>query len=377
MNSEVLESIIASFEKIREEMSVGYIEIVLRNDASAKNGLARSFDNAFEFIPYYHIKETADFQNDPSSLKSLSLTYKGNPLFCITTDFGAKSPFILLIESKSPFRESILHFFDFLYAISDIIVSFKGSEPSVNERKYKTELINMRQMQAMLFPTFSNIIGYDIGAVYLPAQLMSGNFIDALPLGSDILQIACCIVGGYDSASSFVGAAVRTLIRALSGPTVIPSALLETTNQKLARIVSGIHYLVDITVFQLNMKTGRATISSFGPVSTLFYIAGKKKAISLGDTQIGKDLSKRAVFKDISFTLESEDTLLFYSYGALNAENEDGSGTYGMKNLFDRFKAGLDLTSREHVHNISQSIFEFTNYTPIKDDILLTRITKL
>jgi hypothetical protein len=377
MNSKILESIIASFEKIREEMSVGYIEIVIRNDTSAKNGLARSFDSTSEFIPFNQLKETADFKKDLSSLKSLSLTYKSKPLFCITTDFGMKSPIILLIESKSPFRDSTSQFIDFLCSISNTIASFTGSEPSVNERKYKTELINMRQMQAMLFPTFSNIIGYDVGAVYLPAQLMSGNFIDALPLGSDIFQIACCIVGGYDGASSFVGAAVRTLIRALSGPAVIPSALLEMTNQKLARIVSGIHYLVDITVFQLNMKSGRATISSFGPVSTLFYIAGKKKTISLGDTQIGQDLSKRAVFKDISFTLESGDILLFYSYGALNAESEDGSSIYGMTNMFDRFKAGLDLTSREHVHNISQSIFEFTNYTPIKDDILLTRITKL
>jgi serine phosphatase RsbU (regulator of sigma subunit) len=228
----------------------------------------------------------------------------------------------------------------------------------------------------MLFPKFENIRGFDIGAAYFPSQLMSGNFIDMKELSDDLIQISTCVVNGYDSTASFIGAAVRTLLQALSGSSVIPSALIETMNYRLAKLVAGIHYMVSVSIFQLNLKTGKVSISSLGPVSTLFYIANKKRAIDLGDTQIGHELSKRAVFKDISFMLDPGDTLLYYSEGAVNAEKEDGSAVFGKQNLYDKFRVNIDQPSKEHVQTISQCIFEYIDYTPIRDDILLVRIKR-
>jgi serine phosphatase RsbU (regulator of sigma subunit) len=337
----------------------------------------KSFSPGVGFIPYKDLIQTDEYKKSQAAVRSLSVVHKETTNHCLVFNIKGGSVLSILICGKTPFDSGTESIIRFIQAVGDLAADRHISSGTGDEKKYKTELINMRQIQAMLFPKFEDITGYDVGAVYLPSQLMSGNFVDAFPLNSDVYQIATCVVGGYDATSSFVGSAVRTLIRAQSGPSVIPSALIETINQKLARLVSGVHYLVNMTIFQFNLKNGRMSISSCGPVSTLFYISGKKNTVNLGDTQIGKDLAKRNVFKDISFKMDSGDSLLYYSDGVLNAEAENGESVFGAHNLYDKYRSGIDLASTDHVHTIAQSVFEYINYGPIRDDILLVKIKKL
>jgi serine phosphatase RsbU (regulator of sigma subunit) len=165
-------------------------------------------------------------------------------------------------------------------------------------------------------------------------------------------------------------------VRSLSTANLSPSNLIDLLVQKLSKLVTGVTAMVNICVYQLNVKTGRLSMSSYGALDSILFIAKKKNAIQLNETQIGKELMKRSVYKDITMVLDSGDFLLFYSKGVLNAETEDGSQTFGISNLWDKIKTGIELTSKEHVQNISQSVFEFINYAPIKDDILILKIKK-
>ncbi|HEY1406021.1 MAG TPA: SpoIIE family protein phosphatase [Spirochaetota bacterium] len=369
------EVLIAAFDKVRQNLKAGYIEIIHTTGGKPSVIGVKAFDEGVEFLPYEKLIETEEYKKENAAVFSFSTTHKEKPLHCLVARIKGGNLLTVLLESKVPFDPSTLPLAEFSHAVTDLALG-QTPTPSTADVPTKTDLINMRQIQAMLFPKFEDIKGFDIGAVYLPSQLMSGNFIDAFPLNEDLLQVCACVVGGYDASASFIGAAVRTLFRSLSGPSIIPSALIETLNQRLSRMVSGIHYLVGITVFQLNLKTGKVSTSSLGPISTLFYIVKKKSAIDLGDTQIGKDLAKRTVFKDISFMLDPGDTILYYSEGVLNAEKEDGSAVFGKQNLYDKFRIGIDLPSREHVHAIAQSVFEYINYAPIRDDILLVRVKR-
>ena len=98
--------------------------------------------------------------------------------------------------------------------------------------------------------------------------------------------------------------------------------------------------------------------------------------INLGDTAIGKELSRRETVRDLSFSFRPGDSLLYYTPSVINAESEDGSATFGYSALCDKYVKNIESPAIEHVHLITQSIFEFSNYSPLKEDVILVKIRK-
>jgi sigma-B regulation protein RsbU (phosphoserine phosphatase) len=375
-------AILAVFEKNAAKMKIAYTEILAQNKSGELvSSVSKTFVQGFEAVPYAKIEKISEQINDNANFSRFEIKAgeKAERVIHCTLLYlssGGTPIYAVLLQSQGALSDDAAAYIESAAAAFGGAISLiKDSSDSVS-REYKSNMMGMRQMQAMLFPTFDNVTGLDIGAVYLPSNLMSGNFVDAFYVNEETYQVTACVVMGYDATSSFVGSAVRTLVRSLSTANLSPSNLIDLLVQKLSKLVTGVTAMVNICVYQLNVKTGRLSMSSYGALDSILFIAKKKNAIQLNETQIGKELMKRSVYKDITMVLDSGDFLLFYSKGVLNAETEDGSQTFGISNLWDKIKTGIELTSKEHVQNISQSVFEFINYTPIKDDILILKIKK-
>jgi sigma-B regulation protein RsbU (phosphoserine phosphatase) len=375
-------AILAVFEKNAAKMKIAYTEILAQNKSGELvSSVSKTFVQGFEAVPYAKIEKISEQINDNANFSRFEIKAgeKGERVIhcaLLYLSSGGTPIYAVLLQSQGALTDDAAAYIESAAAAFGGAISLiKDSSDSVS-REYKSNMMGMRQMQAMLFPTFDNVTGLDIGAVYLPSNLMSGNFVDAFYVNEETYQVTACVVMGYDATSSFVGSAVRTLVRSLSTANLSPSNLIDLLVQKLSKLVTGVTAMVNICVYQLNVKTGRLSMSSYGALDSILFIAKKKNAIQLNETQIGKELMKRSVYKDITMVLDSGDFLLFYSKGVLNAETEDGSQTFGISNLWDKIKTGIELTSKEHVQNISQSVFEFINYAPIKDDILILKIKK-
>jgi phosphoserine phosphatase RsbU/P len=376
------QSIIAVYEKHAAKMKIAYAEILSQNNVGEfVSVISKTFTQGFEAVPYSKIEKISEQIKDNENFSRFE-TKTGEKadktIHCYILYFSSNSTplFVVLIQSQNPLSDDAIAFIETTSASMNGALSLiKDSSDALN-RDYKSNMMSMRQIQAMLFPTFDNVKSLDIGAVYLPSKLMSGNFIDAFYISEEVYQVTICVVSGYDATASFVGAAVRTLVKALASPNLTPSNMIDVLVQKLTKLVLGVTAMVNICVYQINVKTGRLSISSYGALDTILYVAKKKNAIHLNDTQIGKDLLKRTAYKDLTFILEPGDSILFYSKGVLSAETEDGSQTFGISNLWDKIKTGIELSSKDHVQSISQSIFEFINYAPIKDDILILRVKR-
>lgn len=376
------QEILAVYEKHAAKMKIAYTEILAQSKTGEfTSAISKTFVQGFESVPYDKIEKISEKITDSENfirfeIKTGEKADKTVHCTLIYFSSGGAPVFAVLIQSQTALSDDAVAFIETtVSAMSGALSLIKDSSDSMS-REYKSNMMSMRQMQAMLFPTFDNVSSLDIGAVYLPSNLMSGNFVDAFYINDDVYQVTICVVTGYDATSSFVGAAVRTLAKAIASPNLTPSNTIDLLVQKLTKLVSGVTAMVSICIYQINVKTGRFSISSYGALDTILYVAKKKNAIHLNDTQIGKELMKRSVYKDLTFVLDSGDSILFYSKGVINAETEDGSQNFGMTNLWDKYKIGIDLPSKDHVQNISQSIFEFINYAPIKDDILIVRIKK-
>jgi sigma-B regulation protein RsbU (phosphoserine phosphatase) len=188
--------------------------------------------------------------------------------------------------------------------------------------------------------------------------------------------IAACDVSNYGPSSSFVGAAIRTILLAENIKKMIPSAMLEKVDARLKHIVSVNTLNIYLTVYQVNLKSGKTTISSYGNITTLFYTKKRNGVIDLASTETGKLFNNRGFFRDITVNLEPGDALLFYTRGLIAAKKENSEIDFGVERLKNAYRDNIDSGSLEIVHSIIESVYEFTDYGQIKDDIILISVKR-
>lgn len=78
----------------------------------------------------------------------------------------------------------------------------------------------------------------------------------------------------------------------------------------------------------------------------------------------------------MTVTLEPGDAILYYSGGISKSKNESTGAEYGIEKLKAEFKNGIESGSLEAVHSIVESIYEFTDYGQLSDDIILIAMKK-
>ena len=373
------DALLAAFDAANAYLKAGYVEIAALGRGGASIILSKSYDESFPYVSYEALAASDEFKKcgKESVTKITLVTAEKKEIFCAVIPVahdGAVLAYIIL-QNKAAFEATADSFAALACQVSAAVTghTYEVIKEDMMQ-KNKQELMNLRHIQAMLFPKFEGIEGYDVGNVLLPAQTMSGNFIDGFFLSQEVYQIVACVVSGHDATSPVVGSAVRTLVRSSSAANVMPSSLVTILSEKITKVIAGVHYLVNINVFQLNIKSGRMSISAFGPITALLYDAQKRGALNLGDIEIGKELAKRSSVRDLSFSFRSGDSILYYTPSVINAESEDGKSTFGYSTLWDKYVKNIESPAIEHVHSITQSIFEFSNYSPLKEDVIMGKI---
>jgi len=365
------------YDSLNEMVGAAFVEIVIKNENKTETLFEKVYDENVPVIRFLELEKKDEFQKLNSEEKAISLELdsaeKRINLYIFPSPAQSNHKIYAVFQKESPFDDTGVKLLSFFSEILSLVE--ETSESGKNE-KYKKELINMRNMQAKLFPKFDDANGLDIAGVYLPFELMSGNFIDAFRLSDDVYQIVACDVSGYDASSSFIGAAVRTLVKAMSSEKIVSSALIEIIVTRLNKMISGIRALVYLTIYQINTRTGQTKISSYGDITTILYRAKKGKSLSLKDSRIGMDLAKRNTYKDITLVLDPGDCLLFYSKGVINVSTEDGRSVYTEQRLIDKYMEYSDSSSMEMIHSVIDSLYEFSNYSGITDDILMVGLKK-
>lgn len=367
-----------SLDSLRGVLSIGCMDVIVRRDGAYVSKMKKLFDESFPVVALSRLIETGARDSvQGSPVFDLKFTGTGgdvySSLFPLAGEDGAG---YIMMQGSAPLGQTGKALGLFLADLLADQAHGTARETDDAGDKYREGVLGMREIQAKLFPRFGNVEGLDIASVYLPVELMSGDFIDAFFLDKDIYQITGCDVTGYDAASSYAGAAMRTLVKSLSSKKIVPSALVDLAVSKLDKVLDELHSLVYMTIFQIEPKTGKTRISSLGRLNTILYKAAKKGFIVLNKTSIGSDLSKRHSFKDISFVLEPGDVLLFHSNGVVDIPTEDGRAVFGEDRLVQCLNENLAESSMEIVHALVESLSAFTNHTGFAFDVLFVSIKK-
>ncbi len=379
----IIEYILSPYENLARKNEIEYIEF-LNGGENNKSLFKKAYNNDFPYLAYEVLNSNPEFQNrGHDSPVHLELTSKyETKIFCHIYPLRRESKVVdlLLIETKGAISEECEISINF---ISAVIVNFFNNifvldTTTENADKYKKELSNIRDIQVKLFPKFDDIKELDIRSAYLPAEFMSGTFIDGIFLDKSTYQLTACDVSEYGQVSSFIGSAIRTIIRNDAQQKKVPSVMINSIMSKIKNMMSGTSGSNNIflTIYQLNIKTGKVIISSYGNITTLFYTKKRNGLIDLASTETGKLFANRNFIKDMSINLEPGDALLYYTRGVKKAKAENSETEYGLDNLKNEMKSNIESGSLEIVHSIIESIYQFTDYAQIDEDIILIAIKK-
>ncbi len=242
--SKIAETILSPLQKFAAKYDIEYIECITL-DTGNQTLFKKSINPEFPYLSYEVLEKNETFKNcDLNAVSHIELTSKfGVNIFChiYPSIDESKTHYILILETKAPLAEAAG---DFAAYISGVISGLKATasadSPSQNgAEKYKKELLNIRDIQSRLFPKFDEIKDLDIKSAYLPAELMSGTFIDGILLDQSTYQLTACDISENFPASSFIGAAIRTIIRSDAAQKKVPSAMIESVISKIRNMVSG------------------------------------------------------------------------------------------------------------------------------------------
>lgn len=374
----IIENILAPFENLAKKSGIEYIEFI-NGSENNKSLFKKQYSTDFPYLAYEVLESNPVFQSRDQNIPiHLELTSKYEvKIFCHIYPMKRDSSItdLLIIETKAAANDNIDSVISYISGIINnfflnLVVEKFSSD---NADKYKKEIGNMRDIQAKLFPKFDEIKELDIRSAYLPAEFMSGTFIDGIFLDNTTYQLTACDVSEYGPASSFVGAAIRTIIRSDALQKKVPSAMIESINNKIKNLITGSAGSSNIylTIYQLNLKTGKVVISSFGNITTLFYTKKRNGLIDIASTETGKLFSNRNFLRDMTINMEPGDALLYYTRGVKKAKAENSDTEYGLDKLKAEMKSNIESGSLEIVHSIIESIYEFTDYAQLDEDIIL------
>ncbi|GAB4218970.1 MAG TPA: SpoIIE family protein phosphatase [Spirochaetota bacterium] len=241
---------------------------------------------------------------------------------------------------------------------------------------YRDEISKVRQIQVAQLPKFRNINGYEIASTFLPAEDISGDFFDGFYVDKDVFQIVLCDVSGHGIASSYIGNAMRTLIRTFSFNEQSPAKVLYKVNRQMIADGKGLYYFGTAVICRL-YPDGTILYTSAGHPPLYYYNYNAHKIEELPNTGGLLGVFEDMAYQDATIMLQSGDMLFLYTDGLTESMNPALKTLYGDQRLKDTIFINAHENPVELLHSICGSMYEFTEYAPLEDDVTLICIKKI
>jgi serine phosphatase RsbU (regulator of sigma subunit)/DNA-binding response OmpR family regulator len=284
----------------------------------------------------------------------------------------------IILQKDSPFAEGSKQ----LISLYLDFININGSEIESRQflvaevKKERKELSKVRSLQALLLPDFREIERYDIASTFIPMDEISGDFFDAFYINDSTYQIILCDVAGHGMASSYIGSSIRSLIRSVDNTELSTSQIIEELNDSVVKNLSNTYYFSSLILCSLNLDTDEIAIVSAGHPPCFYYDAEHRQYEKIEKTGPLIGLISGSKYDEHKITIKNGDCLFLYTDGVTEAQTHAGSDLYGENRLFSLFQDLTDLPSIEIVHAVVGSVYEYTGYESLNDDVTAICIKK-
>jgi phosphoserine phosphatase RsbU/P len=245
----------------------------------------------------------------------------------------------------------------------------------VAEAKVSHELqmaVNMgRRIQQSFLPRhLPEIPGYEVGAWWRPAELVSGDYYDIVPLKNGRLGLVVADVSGHGVGPSLLMASVRAMVHVLTRRRTEPGEIVPLLAETISPDLDGGTFLT-LLMAALDPRTHELTYvnAGHGPAivfhrETLTFQTLKSTSLPLGF--VG-DFSPLAGLK---LTMGPGDLLILATDGLIELVN-DAREMFGRSRLEQLIRENCTLAAPDLVMAIQDAIAEFLGDSQPLDDVTL------
>jgi len=245
------------------------------------------------------------------------------------------------------------------------------TEKGVEQLGYHLETATQIQQRLLPkeAPQYENI---EITGDLKPSMMVAGDFYDFIPLDDDRLGIAIADVNGKGVPAAMLMVMAQTVLRLVCREEDSPSAVIKRINDFLA-IDTELGVYTTMVYGILDVKSSKFTYSNGGHCPPIRANSQKDSVDFLDKGGLLLGIFDHAEFEEETLTIETGDTLVFYTDGITEAENTSEE-MYGMQRLVDFTVKNAALGAEELSNKMKNDLIEFTSTSQRSDDLTIVVI---
>ncbi len=204
--------------------------------------------------------------------------------------------------------------------------------------RMKQELEYAREIQLSMLPRQAPEFPWlDLAASSLPATEVGGDYYDYFPLDPDRLAVVLGDVTGHGVASGLVLSGVRSCLNLLQEELVRPAEVLAKVNTMVKR-TSTSRMLMTLAIVVVDTEKRELCVATAGHPPVLMASAGDEEVREVGMGSFPLGAVEGTSYETLRIALHSQDVLVLYSDGIVEAMNEAGE-LFGWQRLKESLRA--------------------------------------
>jgi sigma-B regulation protein RsbU (phosphoserine phosphatase) len=243
-------------------------------------------------------------------------------------------------------------------------------EDVIEKERMEEELSIARDLQTSMLPsTCPEIEGFQIAATSIPAMEVGGDFFDFIDMGKDRAGLVIADVTGKSVSGALVMSASRSVFRMLSEEELTVGEIMVRANRRTKRdIKSGMFVALLYAVIDARDKV--LSLSSAGQTQPVYLSAetGEANLVETEGDTFPLGILEDADYQETRLQLKSEDKVVFYTDGIVEAMNEEEE-LFGFDRLLEAVQEARSMGADSLLKEIMNRVSEFAGGAAQHDDL--------
>ena len=251
-----------------------------------------------------------------------------------------------------------------------------AQEELLRQERLKRDLEIASSVQQSILPaTFPQVMGFEFAKVARPAREVGGDFYDIFKLQEGHYGLVVADVSGKSWQAAIFMSIVKALLSREVQDSLSPAETMHRLHKQVLK-TSTADMFVTIFYAVISEEHHRVRYIRAGHDRPILFRAADRSLRLLDAPGRFVGLWPELILEEAEVTLMPGDTLVCYSDGVPDAENEQGE-TFGLDRLLAAIGAKGDLSAQEMADHITASVDQFRGDVPATDDItiLVTKAT--
>jgi sigma-B regulation protein RsbU (phosphoserine phosphatase) len=250
-------------------------------------------------------------------------------------------------------------------------------EESLRTQELNQSMEMARRIQRGFLPeSLPDVAGYSVAAWWQPAEFVSGDYYDWLPLPDGRACFVMADVSGHGVGPSLIMASLRAMLHVLARTVAVPARIVELLAESIAPDLKQSQF-ISLLLVSLDPVNHEVAFANAGHAPALHYHAESRTFSRLEATRLPLGFPSIPV-GDVKtqWPMEVGDILVLGTDGVIEVRDPAGE-LFGTPRLESVVQSHADKSASEIVAAVKTSIQQFHGPLPPNDDSTLMIIKRI